>query len=158
MGMDERAEVRNPFENDLAALLTGRGITANPSHAQFTFAELKGNKEQIRQRLLAIGAEAALFVHVTDQADFASGPPASLGSMDMGAVDESRYNALTRPGGDVDTSLRLGTRLYRVSDGAVVWSGLLQTLVKEDYDSMVLMRNVARTIVAQMAKDKVIPK
>jgi hypothetical protein len=151
------SEVRKPFENDVVALLQKHGVEATPSHAKFSFDEMKGDKEQIRQRFVAANAESVLFVRVTDRADFASGPPVSLGDMDMGAVDESRYNALTRPGGDMDTTLRIGARLYRVSDGAVIWTGLLSTMMKEDYDSVVLTQNIAKTIVDQMAKDKVIP-
>jgi hypothetical protein len=77
--------------------------------------------------------------------------------MDMGAVDESRYNAFTTPGGEVNTRFRLGARLYRVSDGAVIWSGVLDTVMKEDSDALVFIRSTARTIVDRMAKDKVIP-
>ena len=64
---------------------------------------------------------------------------------------------MTRPGGDLDSSLRIGARLYRVSDDAAVWSSLLDTVVKEDYDSIVLLRSIAKTIVNQPAKDRFIP-
>jgi hypothetical protein len=157
VGMDERPEFRNPFENDVAAFLQGHGIVGTASHDRFSLDEMKGDREQIRQRLAAVKAESVLFVRVTGQADFAGGPPASLGNVDMGAVDESRYNALTMPGGEVNMNLHLGARLYRVSDGVVIWTGLMDTIVKEDYDSIVLLRGVAKTIVDRMAKDKVIP-
>src|SRR5262249_38366973 len=147
VGMDERSEVRKPFENDVVALLQKHGLEATASHAQFSFDEVRGDKEQIRQRLLSAKAESVLFVRVTDQADFASGAVASLGNMDMASVDESRYNALTRPGGDVDASLRIGARLFRVSDGSVIWSGLVSTVRKEDYDSVVLLQSIAKKIV-----------
>ena len=80
-----------------------------------------------------------------------------LGSMDMGAVDESAYVAFSTPGGNIDTAFRLGARLYRVSDGAVIWSGVLNTVMKEGSDSFVFIRNTAKTIVERMAKDKIIP-
>ena len=85
------------------------------------------------------------------------GPPISLGSIDEAAVDESRYNAFVRPGGSVNTKLRLGARLYRVSDGAVIWSGVLDEIMKEDDDPVVFIRKTAKAIVDAMAKDKVIP-
>ncbi len=156
VGMDERLEFRNPFENDAVAFLKKHGVEGVGSHARFSLDEMKGDPEQIRQRLVASKAESVLFVHVTDKTDFGSGPPASLGSLDMAAVDESRYNLAT-PGGQVDTKLRLAARLYRVSDGATIWSGQMDTIVKEDYDSVVLLRGVAKTIVDRMAKDRVIP-
>ena len=156
VGMDERPEFRNPFENDAVGFLKEHGVEGVGSHARFSLAEMKGDREQIRQRLVATKAESVLFVHVTDKTDFGGGPPASLGSLDMAAVDESRYNLAT-PGGELNTKLRLEARLYRVSDGAVIWSGLMDTIVKEDYDSIVLLRGVAKTIVDRMASDKVIP-
>jgi hypothetical protein len=118
---------------------------------------IKGNKEQMRQQLNAAGAESILFVRVTDKADFVDGPPASLGSLDEGGVEESVYNAFTTPGGDINSAWRIGARLFRVSDGAVIWSCLLQTVMKEDADSLVFMRGVAKDIVDRMSKDKAIP-
>ncbi len=157
VGMDERPDVRNGFENDAVAFLQERGVDGIASYTRFSFAEIKGDRQQLRQRLQAAGAASALFVSVTSRGDFVEGAPVTPGSMDMGAVDETRYLALTTPGGEVDTALRLGARLYRVSDGTVVWSGLVDTVVKEDYDSITVVRNLARTIVGGMAKDKVIP-
>jgi hypothetical protein len=104
-----------------------------------------------------MNVESVLIVRVTDRADFVAGPPVSLGSMDMGAVDEVRYNALTTAGGDINSAWRIGARLYRVSDAAVIWSCMLQTVMKQDADSLVFMRGIARDIVIRMAKDEVIP-
>jgi len=157
VGMDERAQVRDAFENDVVALLASRGVQGTGSHARFGLTEMKGDKEQVRQRLLAAGAETVLYVQVTERGDFLSGPPISLGSMDEAAVDESRYDAFVRPGGSVNTKLRLGARLYRVSDGAVIWSGVRDEIMKEDDDPVVFVRKTAKAIVSAMAKDKVIP-
>jgi hypothetical protein len=157
VGMDQRPEVRDPFENDVVTLLKERGVEGTASHTLLSFDELKGNKEQLRQRLLAAKAESVLFVRVTSRTDFVDGPPASLGDMDMGAVDESRYVAFTSVGQDINTRYRLGARVYRVSDGAVIWSAVLDEVMKEDADSMVFIRDTAKTIVEQMARDKVIP-
>jgi hypothetical protein len=157
VGVDQRPEVRDPFENDAAAFLREHGVDGTASYTRYSFAEVKGDKEQLRQRLLAAGTQSLLFVRVTDQGDFVEGPPANLGSMDMGAVDESRYNAFTTPGGDINTAFRIGARLYRVSDGAVIWSAMLDEVMKEDADSTDFIRRTARTIVDRLAKDKVIP-
>src|SRR5262245_3509153 len=84
VGMDSRPTVRNPFEDDVVRSLQGHGVDGTASHTKLSFAEVNGSKEQIRQRLLAEKAESVLFVRVTDRTDFVSGPPASLGSMDVG--------------------------------------------------------------------------
>lgn len=156
VGMDERPEFRNPFEDDAVRFLKAHAVEATSSHTRFSLEQMKGNREEIRLRLVDAKAESVLFVHVTDRADVGGGPPASLGSLDMAAVDESRYNLAT-PGGEVNTKLRLAARLYRVSDGVVIWTGVMNTTVKEDYDSIVLLRGLAKTIVEEMARGKVIP-
>jgi hypothetical protein len=157
VGVDQDTGVRTPFENDTVGLLQQRGVTASASYTRFSFDEIKGNKEQLRQKLLAAGVESLLFVRITAQADFVEGPPVSLGAMDMGAVDESRYVAFTTGGGNINTAFRLGARLYRVSDGAVIWSAALDEIRKDDADAMAFIDRTARTIVERMAKDKVIP-
>ena len=157
IGVDQNPDVRQPFENDTAEFLRERGVDAIASYSRLSFEAVKGDKEQLHQQLLAAKAEAVLFVRVTAKADFVDGPPASLGSMDMGAWDESTYTAFTTPGGDINTAYHLGARLYRVSDGAVIWSALLETILKEDADQLAFIRGIARKIVDRMAKDKVIP-
>jgi len=157
VGMDNRPDVRDPFENDFVRCLQGYGVDGTASYTRFSYAEVSGSKEQLRQRLLATNVASVLFVRVTDRADFVDGPPVSLGSMDMSGVDESRYNAFTTPGGNINSAWRIGARLFRVSDGAVIWSCMLETMMKEDADSLVFMRGVAKEIVERMDKDKVIP-
>ena len=158
IGVDERPEVRNPFENDVVALLRERGVDGTASYASLTFDEVKGDKEQLRRRLLAAKQQSVLFVRVTAQNDFMDGPPPTLGGeMDMQAVDEARYVEFTTGGGDINTMFRLGARLYRVSDGEVVWRAVLGEVLKQDADALAFIERTAKTIVEQMAKDKVIP-
>ncbi len=158
VGVDERADFRNAFESDAVSFLKEHGVAGNASHDSFSLDELKGDREQIRQRLLAAKVESVLSVRVTDQTDSApGGPPVTLGNVGAGAVYESAYNALTMPGGSDNYNVRLAARLYRVSDGVVVWTAMMDTVVKEDYDSIVLLRGVAKTIVDRMARDKMIP-
>jgi hypothetical protein len=156
-GMDNRSYVREAFENDMVGFLRKHGVDGTASFTRLSFDELKGGKEQIRQKLLAAKVESILFVRVTDRTDFVQEAPTSLDARDEGAVSESLYNSLTAGGGDISTALRLGARLYRVPDGAVIWSGVLNTVMKEDTDSFALMRSIAKSFVDQMAKDKVIP-
>ena len=157
VGVDQRPEVRDPFENDVVSLLGDHGVNGAASYNKFSFAEVKGDKEQLRGKLKSAGVESLLFVRVTQRTDFVDGAPASLGEMDMSAVDESQYVAFTTPGGDINTRFRIGARLYRVSDGVVIWSCVLDEVMKEDADSTDFIRRTARAIVDRMAKDKVIP-
>jgi len=157
VGVDKRPEVRIGFENNVVNFLQDHGVAGTASNSRISLDQLKGDREQVRARFQAAGAESVLIVRVTDRTDFVSGAPPSLGSVDIGAADEAVYNAFTQAGGEMDTALGFGLRLYRVSDGTLIWSGLVKAVMKEDADSVVFLRKVAKTIVNQMAKDKVIP-
>jgi len=157
VAMDQRQDVREPFENDTVAYLRERGVDGVASYSRFGFDQVNGDKEQLRQLLQTAHQESVLFVRVTQRADFVEGAPPSLGSIDMGAVDESAYTSFTEPGGEINTGFRLGARLFRVSDGAVVWSSVMTTIMKEDTDQLVFVRKTARAFVDRMAKDNVIP-
>jgi hypothetical protein len=157
-GVDQNPDVREPFENETATLLAEHGVKGTASHTMLSLEELNGNKEQLRQRLIELKAESLLIVRVTERADFVEEEaPVTLGSMEITGESESRFNEFLRPGGDVDTALRLGARLYRVSDGALMWSGVLDATIKEDQDRLVFIRRTAETIVQRLAKDKLIP-
>jgi hypothetical protein len=156
VGVDQRPEVRDPFENQVVLLLRERGVEGTASYNQFSFAQVQGNKEQLGQMVKSTGVQSLLFVRVTQRTDFVDGPPASLGSSDMGAVDESQYVAFTTPGGDINTRFRLGARLYRASDGAVIWSAVLNEVMKEDDVPVEFIQKTAKEIVDRMARDGVI--
>lgn len=158
VGTGTRPEVREGFENDLVAFLSKRGVSGLNSYSRFSLDQLKGEKEKVRTRITATGADSVLFVRLTDREDIlAGGPPPTLGDMDMAAVDESRYNALTSPGGAVNSLFVLHARLYQISDGNPVWNAQVRAIMKEDSDSIVFMRSVAEKIVRQMRKDRVVP-
>src|SRR5262245_40341340 len=70
IGVDQRAEVRDPFENDAVRFLQERGVQGTASYTRFSFDEIKGDKEQIRQKLQGAGAESLLFARVTQRTDF----------------------------------------------------------------------------------------
>jgi hypothetical protein len=157
VGMDSRPDVRHPFENNVVRYLQERGVQGTASYTRFKLAELKAAKEELRRRLALANIASVLIVHVTSRADFVEGPPPSLGSPDLGGVDELRYESFTIPGGAITSAWRIGARFYRVSDGAVIWSCSLDTTMKEDSDSLNFMRKVAKGIVDRLAKDKIIP-
>jgi hypothetical protein len=157
VGIDGRPDFRAAFENDVVRDLRQHGVEGAASYTQFSLAEVKGDRTQMRQRLLAAKAESVLYVRVADRDDFTKGPPATFEGSNMGDVYDSRYAAFTDPGGEINTDLGLGATLYRVSDGALLWSGALDTIMREDADALAVMQRIATTFVQQMAKDKVIP-
>ncbi len=153
---DERPDVRSEFENDMVNALSKHQVTGVASYQQFPLDDLTGDKEQLKQKFANTGAQSVLIVRLVERGTFMSGPPGTIGDISPGSVDEASYERFTS-GGDIETDLRLGAKLYRVSDGSMVWSGVIDTTLKEDYDSIVVMRSVADRIVSGLAKDKVIP-
>ena len=156
VGQDERPEIRNPFEDDVVRFLHEHGLEGTGSHDHFSLDELKGDKEQVRQKLAAVRVESVLYVRVSQRADTVQGPPAGLESTDAADVNDFGLS-MTTSGGEVATHLRLGLNLYRISDGVLIWSGVMDTVLKEDDDTLVVVRRVAKTIVERLAKDKLIP-
>jgi hypothetical protein len=157
VGKDERQEIRSQFENDLVIALRKRQVEALTSYQQFSLDDLKGDHEQLRQKFADVKAQSVLIVRVVERGSFVSGPPGTIGDITAGAVDESTYVRFTEGGGDIETKLRLGAKLYRVSDGTLVWTGMVDTVLKEDSDSIALLRSIAQEIVSRMSKDKIIP-
>jgi len=157
VGMDERPDIRQRFENDVVRFLEARKVHGIATAGSFTLAEFRGDRAQIRQKFAAAKGDCVLFVHVTDRDSFSQGPPASLGSDDMGAVSESRYIVMTSVGGAIQSDVQIGARLFRLPDSTLIWSGLVDTKLGENYDPVVVLDSVAKTIVDGMAKDQVIP-
>ena len=157
VAMDERPEMRQRAENDIVRFLQARNVRGTATVGSFTFAEFKGDREQIRQKLAGANGDAVLFVRVADRDTFKDGAVGSLGGYDMGAVSESRYVRLTAGGGEIKSDIQIGARLFRLSDGALIWSGLVDTKIGDNSDSVVVLDNIAKTIVEGMVKDQVIP-
>jgi hypothetical protein len=155
--MDQRQDVRSQFENDAVHWLQTRNVQGVPSYPNYSLADFRGGRDQVRQKGANAKAESVLIVRVGDRATYNDGPPADMGSgLGWGEVDEVRYN-LSTPGGDINTDIRLEAKVFRVSDGTMMWSGLIDVIQKENYDSIVLLRTTTKAIVDRLAKDKVIP-
>jgi TolB-like protein len=157
VGMDERPLIRAGWENDVVAALQKRQVNAVASYNQFPLTTFSGTQDQIRQALAAANVQFALFAKTGDRTDFVAGAPMSFSERDISSAQASQYLYLTAGGGDIETDLRLGAKLYRVSDGALVWSGVVDKVVKEGYDSIALLRSIARSLVGEMSSAKVIP-
>ena len=139
--VDNRPDIRAQFESDMIYCLQQRKVVGVGSSDRFTLAELKGVGEELRKKCASAGAEALLLVRTTDRTTFETGPG---------------YERLSGFG-DIKTDVQLTATLYRLSDGAPLWTGVVDTILKEQYNSIVVLRKVAQAIVNSLAKDKVIP-
>ena len=155
VAMDPRPEMRSQFEVDVAYFLQQRKVVGVASYKQFPLSDFKGSRDDIRKKCAAAGAESVLLVRTADRTTFGQAVPRSLGSLDGSTPDETTYELFTA-GGNIETNMGLDARLYRVADAAPVWNALVDTILKDQYDSRAVSWKMADTIVTRLAKDKVI--
>ena len=141
VALDDRAEIRTQFESDLVYFLQQRKVAAVGNAKQFTLSDFTGGAEQIKQTFATARTEAVLCVRTTDRSTFERGPgyETSAGL------------------GEIETAVQLQATLYRLSDGMPIWNGVISTILKDQYNSRVVLKGVARDIVSSLAKDKVVP-
>jgi hypothetical protein len=156
VAMDPRPDIRSQFEADMVYFLQQRKVEGIASYKQFAVSDFKGGQAEIRKKCAAAGADSVLMVRTTDRTSFGRAFPRSLGSLEGSTPDETTYELFTS-GGNIETDMCLDVRLYRVSDSAPLWNALVDTLLKDQYDSRAVAWKVAKGIVTRLAKDKVIP-
>jgi hypothetical protein len=156
VGMDERPDVRRQFEVDMVYFLKQRKVEGVASYQQFALSEFKGDRTAIRQKCVSAGAESVLLMRITGRTTVIEGHQGGLGSLDGSTPDETSYELFTAEG-TFNTDIRLEAKLFRVSDAAPIWNGVVDTIIKEDRDTRYMLWGVAKAIVARLAKDQVIP-
>jgi hypothetical protein len=139
--LDDRPDMRAQFESDVVYFLQQRKVVAVGSSSQYPLSAFNGEAEEIRKKFATAGTECLLVVRTTGRTTFEKGP---------GYERAAGF-------GDIETDVQLAATLYRISDGMTIWNGVMDTLLKDQYHSRVVMRSVAEAIVSSLAKDKVIP-
>jgi hypothetical protein len=139
--LDDRPDMRAQFESDLVYFLQQRKVAAVGSSSRFAVSDFKPGAEEIRKQFATAGAESLLVVRTTGRTTFEKGP---------GYERAAGF-------GDIETDVQLAATLYRLSDGVTIWDGAMDTILKDQYHSGVVMRDVAKALVSRLAKDKVIP-
>jgi hypothetical protein len=155
VAMDPRPEMRSQFEVDVAYFLQQRKVVGVASYKQFSLSDFKGSRDEIQKKCAAAGADSVLLVRMTDRTTFGQTAPRSLGSLDGSTPAETTYELFTSDG-NIETDMGMDARLYRVADAAPVWKALVDTMLKDQYDSRAVSWKVSEAIVARLAKDKVI--
>jgi hypothetical protein len=139
--LDDRPDMRAQFESDLVYFLQQRKVVAVGSSSRFAVSDFKEGAEEIRKKFATAGAESLLVVRTTGRTTFEKGP---------GYERAAGF-------GEIETDVQLAATLYRLSDGVPIWNGVMDTILKDQYHSRVVMRSVAEAIVSNLAKNKVIP-
>jgi hypothetical protein len=141
VALDDRTDIRLQLESDLVSFFQERKVVAVTSPDRFTLSDFTGGAEEIRKKFAASGKESLLLVRTTDRATFELGP------------GYERSAGL----GEIETAVQLAATLYRLSDGVPMWTGVLGTTLKDQYNSRTVLSGIAKDIVSNLAKEKVIP-
>jgi hypothetical protein len=117
---------------------------------------LEKEKEEIQRALSPYTVEAVLITTLDDHTTVATAPQIRGSLWDPYLVSfgaDPTSMGFYRSSGDLRTMVRLRSSLYRVQDGALVWVGYTDTILKESTDVVNRIRSVVHKIVSRMAKD-----
>ena len=157
VALDERPELRARFENEFVAQWKVANVKCTASHERFKLADFAGDREEVRRKLTAASVETVLVVRATDRITSVEGSVAPVlyaGELTWADVDTARYQMFTS-GGEITTRLVVSGKLFRVGDGALLWSSFTETTLGENYDQHVVVRKVAGAIAGQLRRDKI---
>jgi hypothetical protein len=166
LGVEERGLVRQGFENRFARQLQAQGQPAMVTFDILSLQQIKDDKQTAAARAREAGADSVLIIRLVDVATYANQVRAtnerytaavtgvgnygwydyySLAFMDMGTT----Y-------GNMRQRVYLDISLFSLDTGKRLWSGLTETVVKENTDRVVLVDSLVAKLVAAMSKDGVV--
>lgn len=154
--IDRRAYIRQVVEGEFVRWLRRRGIQAQTSHRWLSIPDVQGDREQLNALLAERDVDTVLVTGVTGRADVTANegfkdPHADWHGVWNDYATSRYYQSRTTATGRV--VIRLETKLYRVSDEALLWSAETDTELKESADWVKRVKGVAKGVVALMAKD-----
>jgi len=157
VGLDERPAVREQFEKQFVELWKVHQVACATSCERFTLAELTGDRQTIRAKLEQAGIDAVLVVRAKDRAKTGAETTDSLYNGGLGFVSEgdARFLATSPTSSGVTIRLTVSGRLFTVGDGAMRWSTLAKTAMREGIDQDAAVRELAAAIANQLRMDKV---
>jgi hypothetical protein len=166
LAVEERGLVRQGFENRFARQLLAQGQPAMVTFDILSLQQIKDDKQTAAARAREAGADSVLIIRLVDVATYANQVRAtnerytatvtgvdsygwydyySLAFMDMGTT----Y-------GNMRQRVYLDISLFSLDTGKRLWSGLTETVVKENTDRVVLVDSLVAKMVAVMRKDEVV--
>ena len=166
LAIDDRGLVRQGFENRFVAQLTKAGAAAVVTYDLLTLAEIKQDKRAAADRFRASGAEAILILRLVDisssyresRAGNERYAPVLTGIDSMGWYDyySVGFMDMSSTYGTLKQTVYLETSLYDLKTEKRLWSGLTETVVRENMDRVAEMDPLVEKFVAAMLKDGVI--
>jgi hypothetical protein len=166
LAIDDRGLVRQGFENRFVAQLTKAGAAAVVTYDLLTLAEIKQDKRAAADRFRLSGAEAVLILRLTDisssyresRAGNERYVPVLTGVDSMGWYDyySVGFMDMSSTYGTLKQTVYLETSLYDLKTEKRLWSGLTETVVRENMDRVAEMDPLVEKFIAAMLKDGVI--
>lgn len=145
LAVDEGGGYRPMFEGQFVQQLEQQGQPAFKTLELLTLPEIRANKEAAAAKLRAAGADAVLVVRLIDSVNQSSLVPSTRASAtvttDSGNVGCFEYcAAYYSNAGTMEKSLKLNvfldTSLYELKSEQKLWSGLTETVLREDTDRL----------------------
>jgi hypothetical protein len=146
--------------------LRARGQPALATHELLGLPEIKADKQTAAARLRQAGADAILLVRLVDRQSYARQVQATPSAYRPVATGYDTYDwhayytiAFTDMSA-VWTSVRdyiyIDVSLFDLATGRRLWSGLTETVIKEDMDRVAEVTPLAKKILAAIHKDGLI--
>ena len=166
LAIDDRGLVRQGFENRFVAQLTKAGAPAVVTYDLLSLAEIKQDKRAAADRFRASGAEAVLILRLADisstyresRAGNERYVPVITGVDSVGWYDfySVGFMDMSSTYGTLKQTVYLETSLHDLKTEKRLWSGLTETVVRENMDRVAEMDPLVAKFVAAMLKDGVI--
>jgi len=163
LGVDEREFYRASVEGHFVFQLNQHGQSAFVTHDLLDLAALKADKPAAAASLRARGADALLIVRLvssTSSASAVSATPDYYAPVVTGYENDDwqgYYSVAFMNMGTVWSSAQrkvcLDTSLFDLKSGKRLWSGITQTVLKDDVDRVEELSALVTKVLAAMRKD-----
>jgi hypothetical protein len=167
LAIEERGLVREGFENRFVRQLAQTGAPAVVTFDLLSLPDIKEDKRAAAERFRATGAQTVLIVRLAGKAssyhESRAGDERYVGTVTgidtMGWYDyySVAFMDMSPTYGNLKQTAYIEANLYDLTTEKRLWSGLTQTVMREDMDRVSEMDPVVEKFVAAMRKDGVVP-
>lgn len=163
LAIDQRPLLRQGFENRFSSQLKKYGVKPITTYDLMTLTEINSDKKAAGARLLADGADSLITLRLVDTATYyretrpggALFAPITTGIETYGWYDyySVAYMDMSPTFGNLKVTVFLEANLFDLQTGKRLWSGLSETVIKENTDAVAEMDPIVSKILAAMHKD-----
>ena len=162
--VDDRAIYRQVLEGQYVTQLRESGQPAFAVQEILTLQEIKDSKDGAAAKLRAAGADAVLVIRLvdTETAVTEERQPSrtfthsATGFGAFGWYDEYSVGFIGVQQNSLRQDVYIGTSLFTLQSEQCLWSGLTETVLKDNTDKLELVRPLVTKVVTAMHKDGVI--